>query len=101
MSVVVYVTAPPSEGEKIAQFLVERKLAACVNIAQVDSIYRWEGRVERDREALLIIKTRAERLPELIRELKSVHPYKVPEIIALPIVDGNPDYLRWLEEATR
>ncbi|MGC8583569.1 MAG: divalent-cation tolerance protein CutA [Thermoproteus sp.] len=98
--VVVYITAPRDDGERIARHLVERRLAACVNVAPVVSVYRWEGRVERDEEVLLIVKTRQERLRELMSEVKAVHPYKVPEIIALPIVEGDPDYLKWVDEST-
>ncbi len=97
--VVVYITAPREHGERIAEHLVERRLAACVNIAQVTSVYRWEGRVERDEEVLLVVKTRRDKLKELIAEVKSIHPYKVPEIIALPIVAGASEYLKWIDES--
>lgn len=98
--VVVYITAPREHGERIAAYLVERGLAACVNITQVTSVYRWEGRVERDEEVLLVVKTRRDKMKELIAEVRSIHPYKVPEIIAVPIVEGDPEYLKWIDEST-
>jgi periplasmic divalent cation tolerance protein len=68
-------------------------------VPEVNSIYWWKGNIERDRESLLVIKTSAQRLEELIKEVKSVHPYTVPEIIALPILGGNEDYLRWIDDS--
>ncbi len=98
--VVVLITTPVDRGEEIARFIVENKLGACVNVAtEVRSLYWWKGNIEEDREALLIVKTSAERFGELLRRVKEVHPYTVPEIVALPIVAGNPDYLRWIEES--
>jgi len=100
---VAFVTAASAdEATRIAQALVEERLAACVNIvAPIVSVYRWEGRVQQDAEVLLIIKTTDARLPDLIRRVKALHSYQVPEVIALPIADGSPDYLRWLLDATR
>ena len=86
-----------------ATHLVEERLAACVNVVpKVTSVYWWQGRVERDDEALLIIKTRAALVPVLTEAIKNVHPYEVPEVIALPLSpgEGNPDYLQWLAEQT-
>jgi len=97
---VVLITSPADRGEEIASFIVENKLGACVNvIREVDSVYWWKGEIERDKEALLVVKTSAERLGKLLDKVKEVHPYTVPEIIALPIAGGNPDYLRWIEES--
>lgn len=97
--VVVLVTIPHDKGEEIANHIVEKRLAACVNIlGRVRSFYWWKGRIERDSEALLVIKTRRTMLDRLIAEVKKIHPYTVPEIIALPIIAGNPDYLRWIDE---
>ncbi len=98
--VVVLITTPVDRGEEIARFIVENKLGACVNVApEVKSLYWWKGSMEEDREALLIVKTSAERFGELLERVKEIHPYTVPEIVALPIVAGNPDYLRWIEES--
>lgn len=100
--VVILVTTPgPEEGRKVAEALVGEKLVACVNMVEsVSSIYRWKGKVERDREALLIMKTRATLVERVIARVKELHSYEVPEVIVLPIEAGNPDYLKWIEEVT-
>jgi len=88
------------DAERIARTLVERRLAACVNVVPgLVSIYRWKGAVERDEERLLIIKTRAERLEGLRAALLELHPYELPELVALPIEGGHPPYLAWLDES--
>jgi periplasmic divalent cation tolerance protein len=94
--VVVLVTAPRGKGREIALKLLERRLAACVNVVPVESLYWWQGRIEEDSEELLVIKTRAELLPELAKQLREIHPYQVPELIALPIVTGLKEYVEWL-----
>jgi periplasmic divalent cation tolerance protein len=101
--VVAYVTVGSAEeGERIASTLVEEQLVACVNrIQQVQSIYRWEGRVERNEEELLIIKTHRDLFPRLQDRIQELHSYAVPEIIALPILEGSPGYLQWLREQLR
>ena len=97
---VVLVTCPPEAEEKIARALVEERLAACVNaIPNVTSTYRWEGEIERDGETLLVIKTETGRLDALAERVRALHPYDVPEVIALPIEAGSLDYLRWLSES--
>lgn len=89
------------EAAKIAHSLVEGRFAACVNIiSPVRSIYRWEGKIWDEREWMLIIKTQKERFQDLERKVKSLHSYSVPEIIALPIVEGSASYLKWIEEMT-
>lgn len=99
---VVMVTASGmDQAKEIARALVEEEMVACVNIlGGMVSIYRWKGKVEEGQECLLIIKTRMTRVPEVITRVKSIHTYDVPEIIALPIIDGNPSYLQWIEEVT-
>lgn len=97
--VIALVNAPEQQAEAIAQALVEAKLAACVNvIGRVISFYRWQGKLERDAESTLIIKTRRCRMAELTQLVKSLHPYTVPEVIALAVDGslGNPDYLAWV-----
>src|SRR6266850_2870258 len=90
-----------AEARKIGRSVVEKKLAACANIVpSVESIYRWKGKVERAREVLVVIKTTANRLPELEREVKRLHSYDVPEFIVLSIVAGSSKYLAWLQEST-
>jgi len=100
--VVVFITTGSvEEGQKIAHALVEERLAACVNIiSPIESIYRWEGKVHDDQEVLLIVKTAAEMLEKLAARVKQLHCYEVPEIIALSIVAGAENYLRWIDEQT-
>ena len=86
---------------KLAQELVERKLAACVNVlAECTSIYRWKGAIENAREVPMLIKTRAALYDELEQAIAQLHPYEVPEIIALPVTRGLPEYLAWVSEGT-
>jgi len=95
---VVFITVPTDKGEEIGEIIVKEKLGACVNIVDVEnSIYWWKGNIEKDKEKLLIIKTSLKKLEELIEKVKSVHPYTVPEIIAMPIIGGNEDYLNWID----
>src|SRR6266403_404178 len=90
-----------AEARKIGRNVVEKKLAACANIVPgVESMYRWKGKVERAREVLVVIKTTANRLPELEREVTRLHSYDVPEFIVLSIVAGSSKYLAWLPEST-
>jgi periplasmic divalent cation tolerance protein len=98
--VVVYVTVGSAdEGERIASALVEERLAACVNrVGGVRSIYRWEGKIESAEEELLIIKSRRDLFDRLKQRVAEFHSYSVPEIVALPIVDGAEPYLKWLDE---
>ncbi|MCB9756802.1 MAG: divalent-cation tolerance protein CutA [Candidatus Omnitrophica bacterium] len=101
--IVVYVTAKDlSEGRKIAQHLLARNLAACVNIIpNIESHYRWQGKVECSSEVLLVIKTRQSFFSKLAKAVKEVHGYDVPEIIALPIIAGEKKYLAWLAAETK
>jgi len=88
------------EAEKIAQALVERMLAACVNIVpSLTSVYRWQGEVQRDSEVLLMTKSRRDVFERLASCVKELHSYETPEIIALSIVAGDADYLRWLNDS--
>ncbi|XP_009778646.1 protein CutA, chloroplastic [Nicotiana sylvestris] len=102
-SIVVYVTVPNKElGKKLAGSIVKEKLAACVNrVPGVESVYEWEGEVQTDSEELLIIKTRESLLEALTEHVKANHEYEVPEVIAMPIVGGSPQYLEWLKNSTR
>jgi periplasmic divalent cation tolerance protein len=101
--VLILTTLPAgADATAFATSLVEARLAACVNLLPVmESIYRWEGRVQQDSERQLIIKTSRERVATLWQRVRELHPYDVPEYIVLPIVDGDDAYLRWLGEATR
>jgi periplasmic divalent cation tolerance protein len=99
---VLSTVARAEDGERIGRALVERGLAACVNVVPgLVSIYRWKGAVEREEERLLLIKTRRERFAALREALVALHPYEVPEVLALPIEDGHAPYLQWLDENTR
>lgn len=91
------------EAARIAEAVVAKRLAACVNILStpVDSVYRWKGKVEKAREFLLLIKTSRRKLAALRREVEKLHSYDVPEFIALPIADGSPKYLGWLADCLR
>jgi periplasmic divalent cation tolerance protein len=101
-AIVVLVTCgTEDEAAEIAHVLVEERLVACVNIlSPVHSIYRWEGKIWDEKEWLLIMKTQKKRFEDLEKKVKSLHSYSVPEIIALPIVEGSASYLKWLEENT-
>ena len=88
------------DAERLARTLVERRLAACVNVVPgVVSHYRWQGELHRDEERLLVIKTRAERLGALRAALVELHPYEVPELVALEITAGHEAYLEWLDDS--
>jgi periplasmic divalent cation tolerance protein len=102
-SYVVLVTVPDEEtGIRIARAIVQERLAACVNLIHgVRSVFRWEGEVCDEDEKLLLIKTSRERFSELARRTRSLHPYDVPEIIAVGIDNGDSDYLSWIIEETR
>jgi periplasmic divalent cation tolerance protein len=99
---VVVMTAPRDLAESLARGLVEAKLAACVNVVPgVVSHYRWEGKVQRDAESMLVCKTRAPLFKKLEAWVKKHHRYEVPEIIALRVDKGHKPYLDWLAGATR
>jgi periplasmic divalent cation tolerance protein len=101
--IIVLITAgSEKEARKIAELLVKEKKAACVNIVPgVDSLFRWKGKIDSARESLLLVKTRASLFPEIIRLVKETHSYEVPEIIALSIIGGSEEYLKWLDSACR
>ena len=95
---VLTTTDKKEDAERIATLLVEEKLAACVQIAgPVASLYRWKGKIERAQEWQCWIKSKEVLYEEIEKAIKSVHPYEVPEIIAMPIITGSRDYLEWLE----
>ena len=102
--IVVLVTcASRAQARKIARALVARKLAACVNVlsGRLDSVYRWKGKVESAREILLLIKTSRRLFPALEKEVRRLHSYEVPEIIALTISAGSRAYLNWISQSAR
>lgn len=92
----------PATAERIADALVGERLAACVNIVPgLRSIYRWQGEVRHDAETLLLIKTTRTRYPALQARLLALHPYELPELVAVELADGLPAYLRWVADTTR
>lgn len=99
---VILVTAPSQqEAEMIAETLIGAKLAACVTILPVQSVYTWQGEVHNDQEWQLLIKSELSRFDELETKIRQIHPYEVPEIIAVPIVAGSQPYLTWISQQVR
>ena len=98
--IIVFCTVPdPEVAHKLSKVLVEERVAACCNIIPaVKSLYFWEKKLQEDQELLLIIKTREEVFPTLEKRIRDIHPYSVPEILALPIIHGNPEYLKWMDD---
>jgi periplasmic divalent cation tolerance protein len=100
--VVMITTGSEAEAERLGEALLGERLAACVNrIAGVKSRYWWQGAIEGADEWLLVAKTRRSLFPRLLAAVRAQHSYEVFEAIALPVVEGNPDYLRWVVESTR
>ena len=101
-AVVCLVTAPPDQARPIAEALVERELVACVNIVPlVQSVYRWQGAVEHDDEALLVVKTTRAAVQPLTAALRELHPYENFELVALDVAGGAPAYLDWIGDSVR
>ncbi|MDD5120419.1 MAG: divalent-cation tolerance protein CutA [Candidatus Omnitrophica bacterium] len=103
MHIIIFVTAKnKQEAQRIASSLVKSKLAACVNIVdKIDSLFFWESKIQRTKESLLIIKSKKGKFSKIIKLVKLMHSYEVPEIIALPITSGDKTYLRWIDAALR
>ena len=104
MTTLLVLTNVPERAaaERLADMLVEQRLAACVSIlAPCRSVYRWKGAVQRDEEHPILMKTTAERYPALEQALRAAHPYELPEIIAVPVERGLPAYLEWVAGETR
>jgi periplasmic divalent cation tolerance protein len=97
-AIAVFITAANGEeAARLAEMLVEKRLAACVQILpEMESVYRWQGKIERQKEVLVIAKTTKSKFEELEREVRATHSYETPEIVALPIVAGSGPYLQWL-----
>lgn len=91
----------PETGRRLAEGLLERHLAACVQTMPIQSAYRWKGALQHEPETMMWIKTRAALFPEVEAFIRSVHPYETPEIVFWPIADGSPAYLKWIGEETK
>ncbi|MBE9008770.1 divalent-cation tolerance protein CutA [Pseudanabaenaceae cyanobacterium LEGE 13415] len=96
--VILVTAASKSEAEKIARSLITSKLAACVTLFPVQSIYTWQDQIEQSEEWQLVIKSNLDRFPDLEAKIRDLHSYEVPEIIALPIVAGSHPYLHWMSQ---
>ncbi len=101
MNIVVFITAKDIvEAKKISDQLLEKKLIACANIIEgVQSVFWWQGKIDQAKETLMILKSKQSLFKKIVKTVKAHHSYAVPEVIALPIVDGNPDYLKWIDES--
>jgi len=98
--IVLTTSGSEDEARRIANYLVENQLAACVNmIPRIESIYRWQGKVESSQEWLLLIKTSADKFSGVRDAIRELHSYELPECIAIAIEDGSPDYLQWIEQS--
>lgn len=100
---VIALTTLPADADagEFGRRLVDERLAACVNLLPVmESVYRWEGKIEFEAERQLVIKTSRDRVVDLWDRIRDLHPYEVPEFVVIPIVDGNEAYLRWVADAT-
>ena len=101
--IVIYITTRSvNEAKKIGRALVEEKLAACSNIIYpIRSIYRWQGKICDDKEALMILKTKKTLFKQIVARVEKLHSYDIPEIIAMPIIEGSSKYLSWLNKETK
>ena len=100
MYAIVYITASNiGEARDLVEAIVKERLAACANVVEsVESTYWWRGKIERDDESLIILKTKESKLDELLKRVKELHSYENPEIVAVPILKGSDEYLRWIDE---
>lgn len=103
MNVVILITcANRREGKRIARHLVKQRLVACVNIiGKINSVFWWQKKIDSASEVLLIAKSKKSLMPKIIRQVRSLHSYQVPEVIALPILAGNKDYINWINDSVR
>jgi periplasmic divalent cation tolerance protein len=99
-AVVILSTAPPGEAATIARALVADRLAACVQLAAIRSIYRWQGRTEEEPEELMLIKTQRHLAGGVMAKIREIHSYEVPEAVVIPVEGGSADYLSWLSAET-
>lgn len=98
----IYITvSDKKEARKITETLIRGKLAACANFFPIESVYRWKGKVKKDKEVAVLIKTKAKLVNQVIKRVKELHSYKVPCIISLPIEKGYPKFLKWIKDSTK
>ena len=98
----IYITAPTKkEAKAIAEILISEKLAACCNIFKIDSLYWWQGKIEKSKEYGIFVKTRKILVKKIIKRVKEIHSYSVPCIISFNIEEGNKDFLTWIEKSTK
>ena len=98
--VILITSSSKEEAKKLTRVLIEEKLAACVNILSgVESLYWWKGKIESSKEWMLVVKTLGKMANKIVKRVKEIHSYEIPEVIALPIVQGNKDYLQWISDA--
>ncbi len=100
MYVIIYITTSDrAEAQKIGETLIKKRLAACANVIEnIHSIYWWKGKIERDDETLLLLKTKDDRIEDIINTVKQLHSYENPDITAIPLVKGSREYLRWIDD---
>ena len=101
--IIIYCTVPnKNEGKEIAKALVEHKMVACVNIIdKVESVFSWDGKITEEKEAMLMIKTRKDLFNNVNQIIQKLHSYTVPEVIAIPIIEADDTYLKWIAHETR
>jgi periplasmic divalent cation tolerance protein len=100
--VIFIATSNKKEAERLAGGLVKNKFAACVNLMDnITSVFWWEGKIDRASEVLLMVKSKKTKIPKIIKLVKSLHSYEVPEIVVLPIIAGEKKYLNWIDESLR
>jgi len=99
--ILVYITCPNKrEAERIGKILVKEKLAACVNIFKIESFFRWKGKIERENEFGMFVKTKSPLFDKIVEKVRELHPYEVPCIISFPIEKGYKKFLDWIEKST-
>ena len=100
-SIIITTAGSKDTAKKIANLLVEKRLAACAQTFPIESVYSWQGKIHEDNEIALFIKSKTALFDKIAAAIKANHEYEVPEIIQIPVTNGLPDYLKWIDENTR